>query len=107
MIYNKNINNRNKKNNKHIKKCICILVIIIAIILLINTSNSNSNSNIILEKEYVISGDTLWSIAKSEQETNIYFKGKDIREIIGELKEINNIKDSNLKVGQEILIPKI
>ena len=105
MKYNKDINYRSKKNNKNIKKCICILIIIVAIILLINTSNSNSN--IILEKEYVISGDTLWNIAKSEQETNIYFKGKDIREIIGELKKINNIKDANLKIGQEILIPKI
>ena len=94
-------------NYNKINKIICILIIVIVSILLVNTSNSNSNSNIILEKEYVISGDTLWSIAKSEQETNIYFKEKDIREIIGELKEINNITDSNLKVNQEILIPKI
>ena len=106
MKYNKDIKNRSRKKNIHIKKCICILIIIVVIILLL-LNTSNSSSNIILEKEYVISGDTLWSIAKSEQETNIYFKGKDIREIIGELKEINDITDSNLNVGQEILIPKI
>ena len=33
-----------------------------------------------------------------------YYKGNDIRNIVSELKNINNI-DGNLKVGEKILIP--
>ena len=35
------------------------------------------------------------------------YKNKDIRDVIYEIKEINNLKDSNLKIGQKILIPQI
>lgn len=53
---------------------------------------------------YVKSGDTLWSIAKNLQCTN-YYKGKDIRYIIEDLKEINNLDSSNIGINQELKIP--
>lgn len=53
---------------------------------------------------YVKSGDTLWSIANNLQCTN-YYKGKDIRYIIEDLKEINNLDSSNIGINQELKIP--
>jgi len=49
----------------------------------------------------------LWSIAERESENNNYYKDKDVREIIYDLKKINNLSNSNLAEGQEIKIPKI
>ena len=48
---------------------------------------------------YVEPGDTLWEIA---EENNV--NGKDLRTLVHEIREINNI-DPNLFVGQEIVIP--
>lgn len=53
---------------------------------------------------YVKSGDTLWSIANNLQSTN-YYKGKDIRFIIEDIKEINSLSNSNIEVDQELKIP--
>lgn len=46
----------------------------------------------------------MWSISERELKENKYYKGNDIRNIVSELKNINNI-DGNLKVGEKILIP--
>ena len=54
---------------------------------------------------YVTKGETLWEIASEEQEKNPYYKDKDIRDIIYDIKEINDLKVSNLSVGQELKIP--
>ena len=45
-------------------------------------------------------GDTLWTIARD------YYQEKDVRAIVEEIKEINNLKNSNIKVGQELLLVK-
>lgn len=50
----------------------------------------------------VESGDTLWSIAS---ENKPY--GKDLREFIYEISEINDIKDASITCGQTIVVPKI
>ncbi len=49
---------------------------------------------------YVTPGDTLWQIAKENNPEN-----KDIRRLVYEIKELNNLKTSNIIVGEEILIP--
>ena len=49
-------------------------------------------------------GETLWNIAQYEKEHNEYYKNKDIREIVFEIKENNNLNSSNLYVGQELKI---
>ena len=54
---------------------------------------------------YVTQGDTLWKIASEEKENNSYYKDKDIRDIIYDIKEINGLKVSNLQIGQELKIP--
>lgn len=53
---------------------------------------------------YVSSGDTLWSIASDLQNTT-YYNGKDVRFIISDIKEINNLKNCNLTIGDELKIP--
>ena len=54
---------------------------------------------------YVTQGDTLWKIASEEQSKNPYYKKRDIRDIIYDIKETNDLKISNLTVGQELRIP--
>lgn len=54
---------------------------------------------------YVTRGDTLWKIASEEQTKNSYYKNKDVRDIIYDIKEINNLNVSDLKIGQELKIP--
>jgi len=48
----------------------------------------------------VCEGDTLWTIARN------YYQKNDVRATIEEIKEINNLKSSNIRVGQELLLVK-
>ena len=57
------------------------------------------------KEEYVCAGDTLWSIAQEELENNKYFEGKDIRYVVNELKNVNNLASANLKEGDKLKIP--
>ncbi|MDQ1909256.1 LysM peptidoglycan-binding domain-containing protein [Paenibacillus sp. GD4] len=45
-------------------------------------------------------GETLWSIA-TEHAT----KGTDVRDYVHELRKMNGLKNSNVKVGQKLLLP--
>jgi len=49
---------------------------------------------------YVCKGDTLWSIAKD------YYNETDVRNRVSEIKEINNLVNSSIKEGQELLLVK-
>ena len=84
---------------------IIIGLIIFIILLLVNTSLSHTE--ISYKQIYISSGDTLWNIAKYEQENNVYFEDKDIRYIIDEIKYINNLNASSLNIGDELTIPTI
>ena len=68
---------------------------------------SYSNTKTQYKEKYVYSGDTLWSIAYKESSSNDYYRGKDIRFIIKDLKDINHLEDANLNDGQKLLIPEI
>ena len=72
------------------KKVIMILIIIVIAIV---AKNSYSQKDITYKTEYVVNGDTLWSIATSEKNSNSYYKNKDIRSIITDIKYINNLKN--------------
>lgn len=66
-----------------------------------NSSNNLMNqSNVKVEDVTVKSGDTLWNIAK-----RYYNSNADLREIIYEIKKINNLSTSDLRPGQQIKIP--
>ena len=84
---------------------ITIGLIILLILMLSNISFSHTEA--IFKEISVSSGDTLWSIAKHEQTNNLYFQDKDIRDIIYEIKYINNLNNSNLSIGDKLCIPTI
>lgn len=91
---------------KFIRSIIVMLLVIIGLSLLISKS-TYSHGEKQYKTVYVTKGDTIWSIAKSNQESNEYYKGKDIRYIMADLAQINNIEKSNLKINQELLVPVI
>ena len=69
------------------------------------TNTAYSTAEIEKKDIYISSGDTLWSIASYESENNIYYKGKDIRDIIYEIKELNNLdNNADLQIGQKIVV---
>ena len=90
---------------KFIRSLTCLIMILF--ISTLGISFSYSKTKVSYKEDYILKGDTLWSIAQKELITNEYYKNKDIRDVIYEIKEINNLKDSNLKIGQKILIPQI
>lgn len=90
------------------KKFIRMITLIIGIIVFTSICFSNisfSKGEVKTKTIYVSSGDTLWTIASEEQENNLYYEDKDIRDIIYEIKKINNLENkSNLIVGQKLII---
>lgn len=91
---------------KFIRSILIILGVILSLTLFISKT-SFSHGETEYKTIYVSEGDTLWNIAKSNQKNNSYYKDKDVRYIINDLIEINNLKNSNINVNQELLIPII
>lgn len=81
------------------------IIIIIFIVIIVFAKASYSKQEIHYKVTYVDFVETLWSIAKEEQEINKYYEGKDIRTVINDIKHSNNLKDSNLYEGMELKIP--
>lgn len=99
-----NLKITNKK--KFIRSILIILGMVIFISLFIgNISFSHGENN--YKTIYVSNGDTLWSIAKEEQENNAYYEDKNIREIVNNIKDINKLSNSNLSTNQKLVIPCI
>lgn len=92
------------KDLKKVKRNLIILGLIIIGVLFFNNV-SFSNSKLDYKTIYTNAGDTLWSIAKTEQENNSYYKNKDIRNIIYEIKQINNLASTNISPNQKLQIP--
>ncbi len=93
---------------KNWKKFLRAILIIVGIIICINIlipDKSLSHQEVNYKSVAVSSGDTLWSIAKVEQAKNSYYDGKDIRDIIEDIKEVNNLENSSLQVNQVLEIP--
>lgn len=92
--------------NKFIRSISITIGLIISIILMLSNI-SFSHTEISYKEISIISGDSLWSIAKYERANNLYFENKDIRDIVDEIKFVNNLKDSNLSIGDKLNIPVI
>ena len=86
---------------------IIILIAIISFIFVFSNSVAYTTSDLQLKEKYVGGGETLWSIASEELNNNLYYKNKDIREVISDIKRINNLSSSILQIGQKIEIPTI
>lgn len=84
------------------------LILFSIIFMLIYMAKGSLSTSIVNYKDtYIEEGDTLWEIAVNQQKNNEYYKNKEIREVINNIKKINNLKTSNLAVGQKIVIPII
>lgn len=90
--------------NKFIRSILIILFIIISASFAVSQSTF-SHSETKYKTIAIINGDTLWNIALDEQKYNGYYKNKDIRYIIEDLKKLNNKTNSDLQLGEEIVIP--
>ena len=86
-----------------ISNIILFLILFIFSCALIN--NTYSYTQTIYKTIYIDEGETLWEIAEIEQQKNPYYKDKDVRDIIQNIKKVNKLKVSNLKIGQELKIP--
>lgn len=96
-----------RKRNFKLKNVVLLVLAIISINSIFFNNNSYSKVEVSYKTELISSGDTLWSIAQRESQNNKYYQDKDIREIVYDLKQVNNLQASDLSVGQEIQIPKI
>ena len=93
------------KNFKKFIKNISLLIIFISVVLIFTQTTSFSKQKIEYKEIYTSQGDTLWKIAKQEKEDNLYYKDKDIRDIIEDLKKVNNLQNCDLTVSQKLQIP--
>ena len=106
------MNKKNIKQQKILKRRVGGLLLIImggivGVSLLMGNKKTFSYIETNYKKMYVSSGETLWEISKKEAVNNLYYKKKDIRYIISDIKAINELKTSELFIGQELLIPII
>jgi len=53
---------------------------------------------------YVQPGDTLWSLAKYAKDSSSYYKEMNIKDVVYELKNNNNLSSNNIESGQKIKI---
>lgn len=81
------------------------IILIIFILIIIFAKSSYSKEEIDYTIKNVYEGDALWSIASLEKENNTYYKDKDIRYVINDIKYINNLKNSSLYEGMQLKIP--
>lgn len=91
----------------NVKRFIVSNTILLILLLVLGASIINvtySYNDTKYKTVYVTQGDTLWKIAESEQKNNSYYKNQDIRNIIYDIKYINKLEKSNLKIGQELKI---
>lgn len=91
-------------NRKKFIRSNLILAILLGTILFF-ANNTYSNVETKYKEEYIYAGDTLWTIAQNELKNNKYFDGKDIRYVVNELKNVNNLASANLKEGDKLKIP--
>lgn len=84
-------------NRKKFIRSIAILIFLLVGLFNISVAKSNKEAEII---DYTITpGQTLWSIAREYTPNS-----KDIRDTIHEIKDLNNMQDSNIYAGQIIKI---
>ena len=95
-------------DKKKFYRMIVLIIALIAFGIFIFGTTSFSGGEVEEKIIYISSGDTLWSIASEEKENNLYYKNKDIRDIILEIKKINGLSNNEtLSVGQKIILKSL
>ncbi len=93
------------KDKKKFLRAIFIIIGIVVFINILIPDKAFSHQELTTKTVVVTSGDTLWNIAKVEQESNDYYEDKDIREIIYDIQQKNDLGSSSLKINQVLEIP--
>lgn len=91
---------------KFVFSVLLVLIVILVVSLFISKSTL-SHTETSYKVIYVAKGDTLWRIAKEEVLNNDYYYGKDIRDVVDNIGSLNNLYNSNLKIGDELKIPTL
>ncbi|TYQ18222.1 UNVERIFIED_CONTAM: LysM domain-containing protein [Acetivibrio alkalicellulosi] len=84
------------KNKKRF--CFFIAIIFITMFFIVSINNTHGYIEPSYEAIVVDRGDTLWGIAQK------YNKGGDIRHYIHEIMKINNLENSNISEGSELIV---
>jgi len=92
-------------NKKKFIRSLSITIGLVVLLILLLSNISFSHTEATYKKIAINSGDTLWSIARYEKNNNVYFQDREIRDIIDEIKYLNNLNSSSLSVGDELNIP--
>ena len=92
--------------NKFIKLPIILLGLLFILILMF-TTKASSNTEMTYKTVYVSQGDTLWDIAVKETSINPYYKDYDIRDVVQNIKECNELGNISLSIGEELKIPSL
>lgn len=83
-----------------------ILILIFILLMFIFLSKSSfSHQEAKYKVIYVSGGDTIWSIAKEERKENEYFESYSIKETVYKIQNINELKSSEIYIGQKLIIP--
>lgn len=94
-----------KRRLNLLKVFITIVITWIVVILLYSIFNNTYSYKDIKYRTIKVSpGETLWDIATIEKYNNEYYKNMDIREIVNQIRTINNLETSDLYVNQELKI---
>lgn len=94
-------------NKRRFFTTITLIILFVLVNLIFISKCTLSHADINYTETYIELGDTLWNIAQDQQENNNYYKDTEIREIISDIKKVNNLQKSELSVGQKIIIPTI
>lgn len=91
------------------KKFVKGILSIVGILILFwcGVDSAYTGGQVLYKEDYIIEGDTLWSIAEKQLNNNEYYKGQDIRKVIYDLEKVNDINNGKLAIGQKIIIPYI
>lgn len=86
---------------RRFKRFMFMSILFISILVFASMTTLNAYSKDIPQFDYikVVEGDTLWSIASD------YDDNKEIRQVIYEISEANNIQDASIYPGDIIMVP--
>lgn len=79
-----------------------IVICIIFLFLTLSNSNIIAKEHINKQTIYVSNGDTLWSIAKFSIGKN---NDLNIQNVLNEIIKLNSLENSNIYIGQKLLVP--
>ncbi len=88
-----------KRRRRFIGMVLCMVVILTTAMAMIGIPSTSANDGT-YQRVTVMSGDSLWSIVSKVCSDDV-----NIRKVVDEVKEINNLNSSCITVGDSLLIP--